>query len=85
MKAVTYGECKYYRTVNVNGGEVDFEVGWHDTPTSNGSSGGAVFDYSLSVVGINFAANTNDDGSFNYGVFIPISRVREYLAASGIE
>ncbi len=82
MNTVTYGECKYHKEANVTGSQVKFSIGWHDTPVSNGSSGGAVFNLALEVVGINFASNTDNDGSFNYGVFIPISRVREYLAAN---
>ena len=84
MNSVTYGECRYYKPVSFSGNMIEFDVGWHDTPTANGSSGGAVFDYSLEVVGINFASNTNDDGDFVYGVFIPISRVREYLASCSV-
>ena len=79
MNSVTYGTCLYYKSANVDSSNVSFEVGWHDAPISNGSSGGAVYDSNLKVIGINYAANTDSDYSFKYGVFVPISRVREYL------
>lgn len=74
INTVTYGECTKYDKVLVEGGSnVTFKVGQHNAPLDSGSSGGGVFNSSLELVGINFAA------SENVGAFIQISRVLEFL------
>lgn len=74
INTVTYGECTKYEKVLVEGGSnVTFDVGQHNAPLDSGSSGGGVFNSSLELVGINFAA------SENVGAFIQISRVLEFL------
>ena len=77
--AVTYGEVIRYHEASVSGGEVSFKVGWHDAPLDQGSSGGAVFNTNMQIVGINFAAAKGSDGSFVNGAFIQLSRVFEFL------
>ncbi len=80
INSVTYGKCIRYATVSVTGGSIEFPVGWHDAPTNRGSSGGAVFNNEMKVVGINFGGNTYEDGSFTVGTFIPLDKVLEFLA-----
>lgn len=52
----------------------------HDAPTAPGSSGGAILNASLKLVGLNFAGATTNSGSFLYGLAIPAQRIHEYLA-----
>ena len=82
--AVTYGEVKRYGIFNVNGSPVSFEVGTHDAYLANGSSGGAVFNASLEVIGISFAASTDTSGEFVEGAFVQISRVVEFLVLNSL-
>ena len=57
---------------------IDFPVLFHDAPIDNGSSGGALFDGTLSLIGINFAATERDD-SFKYGLAVGADKIREFL------
>ena len=77
--AVTYGEVKSYGKFNVDGALVSFEVGTHDAYIASGSSGGAVFNGSLEIIGISFAASADASGEFLVGAFVQISRVIEFL------
>ena len=79
---VTYGECLFYRSAQVSGAVVTFDVGWHSAPLDNGSSGGPVFDAELRLVGINFAASLDDDKNFVCGGFIPIEKVLEFVTTA---
>lgn len=77
---VTYGEVTKYAITDVNGVGVKFDVGWHDAPIYNGSSGGAVFNSEGRIIGINFASATDvGTGEFMIGAFIQRSRVAEFL------
>ena len=63
---------------------VQFEVINHSAFINSGSSGGALFDTNLHLIGVNFASSTSiDDGSFMYSHAIPLNRVLEFLEASG--
>ena len=75
----TYGTLSKYYEVSVNGGSVDFPVGWHDAPLDNGSSGGGVFNSDMKLVGINFAAAKDEAGNFVSGAFVQLTRVFEFL------
>lgn len=84
INSVTYGSCTRYATANVEGGKITFPVGWHDAPTNRGSSGGAVFNTAMQIVGINFGGNTYADGSFTAGTFVPLDKVLEFLDANNL-
>ena len=80
---VTYGKVTKYAVASVQNGAVTFEVAWHDSPIYNGSSGGAVFNSRGEVVGINFAAATdNDTEEFIAGALIQRTRVAEFLTST---
>ena len=81
--AVTYGNVKRYDRFSVNGAVVSFNVGTHDASIENGSSGGGVFNRSLELVGINFAASTDSSGEFVEAAFVDIMRVYEFLISAG--
>lgn len=84
INTVTFGEVTKYGPVDVSGISVGFDVGWHDSPIANGSSGGAVFNSEVELVGINFAAATHADGSFAIGAFIPLTHVCYFLTENNL-
>lgn len=84
INSVTYGSCTRYATASVDGGQITFPVGWHDAPTNRGSSGGAVFNTAMKIVGINFGGNTYDDGSYTVGTFVPLDKVLEFLDTNNL-
>lgn len=62
---------------------ITFDVYMTSAPISSGSSGGALLDDNLRLVGINFAsAYDNDTKEFKYGYSIPAYRVREFVKAN---
>ncbi len=75
--SVSYGECVVYQRAT---GEVDldFDVLWHDADITHGSSGGALFNSSVELVGINYAGTGKENG--NYGIAIPITKVKEFIS-----
>ncbi len=81
----TYGNIKAYKTIEVEEGtnsdksDVTFKVLWHTAYTNHGSSGGALINYELEIVGINYATGSNKDGTFTCGFSIPAVRVKEFL------
>lgn len=81
--AVTFGLAETYRVSDLQAesgiSSVSFPVLFHTAPISQGSSGGAVVDEDLNIIAINFAEASDGDGSFVYGLAVPISRVREFL------
>ncbi len=92
--AVTFGEVKEYTTINLqvdgnddgvydtnaNESNVDFEVIMHTAYINHGSSGGALINPDLKVVGVNFAGSTNNEtGNFSAGYAVSCSKVFEFL------
>ena len=78
---VTLGTVTAYRTVETYESEdsnIDFAVLWHDAPVASGSSGGALLDSSLRVVGITFGEGTLN-GEFVSGFSVPIAEVWAFL------
>ncbi len=88
VNSITYGELVKYAAVNNNNfdeqTDVVFDVGWHTAPVEHGSSGGVVFNYSFEIIGINYAAATDNDGNFVAGLYVPVSRVVEFLELNGL-
>ena len=59
---------------------VTFEVINHDSEINNGSSGGALLNYNLELVGINFASTVSSvSDEFIRGYAIPIEKVKEFI------
>lgn len=81
--AISYGKILRYVTGSkLNNCEdyqsnVRFEVIKHNAYMRSGSSGGALLNTDLKLIGINYALNDSDD--FQYGLSIPISKINEYL------
>lgn len=88
MNAVTLGKTVSFEKVEVSGDKssvsnVTFEVIKHDAPMNNGSSGGALLNSELKIVGINFAASS-EGGEFAYGYAVPAQKIREFLSKNGL-
>lgn len=82
--AVTFGKVLRLAPVagegSEQGTEVDFPVIWHDAAMAHGSSGGALLNERLELVGVNFAIATDGrDGEYLYGFTIPRSAVSAFL------
>ena len=71
---------------NVDEGDndINFPVIFHDAPIDNGSSGGALFDEKLRLIGINFAA-TQRDNTFKLGLAVSADKVREFLGKTELK
>lgn len=81
---LTYGKTSAYRPLANAEGEVSavtFDILLHTAPSDHGSSGGAVLDGELHLVGLDFAVLHDADGNFLYTAAIPAERIAEYLAA----
>ncbi len=58
---------------------VTFDVITHTAFIESGSSGGALLDMNLNLIGINFASRLDKDGSWDYSYAIPLSQILEFL------
>ena len=56
------------------------DVYCHDAFTWGGSSGGMLLNFSLNLIGVNYAGATNSDGDFVCGYAIPSSVVVDFLS-----
>ena len=60
---------------------VKFRVINHSAPINSGSSGGALLDTNLNLVGLNFASSTSiDSNEFLYSHAIPLNKIKEFLS-----
>ncbi|MCK9537038.1 MAG: trypsin-like peptidase domain-containing protein [Bacilli bacterium] len=79
---ITFGKVLNYRKVNfsepIASSTVNFPVAVHNAPIDCGSSGGAILNVGLNLVGINFAGSSSNN-DFISAVAIPIEKVWEYL------
>jgi S1-C subfamily serine protease len=86
QNAISFGKVKDYVNVTLSekdetSSNVTFPVIYHDGYINNGSSGGALFDSSLYVVGVNYAG-ANANAKSNYKSYaVPIEKVKEFLNA----
>ena len=86
LNSVTIGEVSNYKAMEKSGddvSEVEFELIWHTAYANHGSSGGALINMSLDLVGINFAVATNEKGEYLYCVSVPSAKISEFLTANG--
>lgn len=58
---------------------VTFDIYYSNAPIDNGSSGGALFDSNLNLIGINFASSYTEDNVFVSSESIPSSEIIEFL------
>ena len=82
--AISYGKCSTYQRVTLSNtatykSNVTFNVMRHSCPTDSGSSGGAILNTDLQLVGIHYAGSHTASGQFVAGYAIPIEKVREFL------
>ncbi len=85
--AVTFGSVIRLAPVAGQGAadktDVTFSVIWHDAAMAHGSSGGALLNDSLELVGVNFAiAMDGSTGEYLYGFAIPASHIKAFLEES---
>ena len=76
---VTLGDVMWYGKVETDT-KIDFEVLWIEGETDHGSSGGAVLDGDMNIVGILYAVLTGENGDVRYALAIPTSKIVEFLA-----
>ncbi len=58
---------------------VQFNVLEHDAYINSGSSGGALLDKNLNIIGINYAGSIDDDGNSVASYAIPVEKVYEFF------
>jgi len=83
--AITFGTIQQYITATLENtpkeeSNVTFNVIKHSAPIAPGSSGGVLMNSKFEIVGINYAGPA--DTSFsdaNYGLSIPVEKIKEYL------
>ncbi len=86
---LTFGKIKNFKEVDiVSAGSdtvnVDFKVLWHTAYMESGSSGGALINPQMKLIGINFATGADADGNFAYGFTIPSEKVGEFIGKAGL-
>lgn len=79
VNTVELGDVVWYAAVE-NSQALDFEVLWIDGNADNGSSGGAVYDKQLNVIGIIYATVSDRESGEHYILAIPAQKVVEFLA-----
>lgn len=88
FNTITIGEIKKYKYVKLSQtteeeSNVTFEVISHSAETDHGSSGGALLDINLNLVGINYAgAVTLNTNEFIESYSIPIEKVNEFYTTA---
>lgn len=81
---LTYGYVSGYEAFTPNDDEINlsnvtFDVITHTSYIEPGSSGGALLNMDLKLVGINFASKIDEDGNWEYSYAIPVSKINEFL------
>lgn len=86
INSVTFGRVLEYKTTKIydNDGKdvtrVTFPVIHHSAPVYSGSSGAAILNLDMKLVGVNYGGSTyREDGSFHCGFAVSVSHIREYL------
>ena len=81
---LTYGYVSGYEAFTPNEDEINlsnvtFSVLTHTSYIEPGSSGGALLNMKLKLVGINFASKIDEDENWEYSYAIPASKINEFL------
>ncbi len=83
FNTISLGNAVNYKEVTVDSGkgssDVDFEVLWLDCYAEHGSSGGAILDTDLEIIGIVYAVANDQSGKFKYSLAIPAEKINEFL------
>lgn len=58
---------------------VTFDIYYSNAPIKSGSSGGALFDSNLNLIGINFASSFTEDNEFVSSEAIPSNEIMDFL------
>ncbi len=58
---------------------ITFDVLCHSSYITNGSSGGALLDTNLNLIGINFASATDKDNNYLITYSIPVEKIKEFI------
>ena len=72
-------KCKSVFGAVVKGENVTFTVLEHNAETNGGSSGGAILNIDLELIGIHYAGSRDSSGNFVRGYAIPIDKIHEFL------
>lgn len=80
--AITFGYIKGIELVNVTSKDeqADYKSIIHNAFIANGSSGGALYNYELELIGLNYAGSESDEGKFIQGCAIPIGIIIEFIS-----
>lgn len=83
---VNFANAVWYHELEIENSdsEVDFEVIWLDGEADHGSSGGAVLDTELNIIGIIYAVATDRENENKHVLAIPAPKVLEFLEASSL-
>ena len=88
LNTVTYGNAENYKSVDIGGDKtesnVGFDVLWLNAYAEHGSSGCAILDTDLDVVGITYAVATDKSGEFKFTLAVPAEKINEFLGSLGI-
>ncbi len=84
MNAITFGNVINKDKVDIDQenpekSNVTFSVIEHDAHMDNGSSGGVLLNTELKLIGINYAAASDENGEFVFGCAVPSEKVIEFL------
>ena len=84
INAIEFGEVIAVKPVSNDGAQTDasnvsFDVLWLTSYSNHGSSGGAVLDTNLNVIGIVYGVATTGAGTFKYTFAIPGAKAIEFL------
>ena len=82
--AISFGKIIHYGPIDVSGttdfvSNVEINVIWHDAMIRQGSSGGALVNYDLELIGIHFAGGKTEDNAFTEGFSIPVDSIMDFL------
>lgn len=71
------------RDTKTSESNVQFSVLEHDAYINSGSSGGALLDANLNIIGINYAGALDDDGNSVASYAIPVEKIYEFFDKVG--
>ena len=82
--SVTFGNIIDYdeiasKTEDKELGKVMIDVLWHTAHIEKGSSGGALYNAELKIIGLNYASSVNENDEFQYGFSIPGKIIAEFI------
>ena len=87
---ITMGENIGYGRVTISDSDttecnVSFDALRHNAYINNGSSGGALLDTNLDIIGVNYAGAAPEEGKEPSSYSIPAEKIREFLTLVGYE